>query len=351
MKDSYVFYMDKLQGAYLDTFKQIETYCGTQGMDAHTQEEKLMTLLDDFCMAQEQGKSVESIVGRDVERFCKNFCCDISWKHRLQHFLDYFYTMAKIDVVFCLLELVFDLADGKTPWQGESEMPMGSWLLAVLVVSVLSGVLNLAIAHWMFRIKGVPMKVQRFIFNGLPFILFFVLYMLIAGIELPIHCPTWVIFVICMVYIAAYRVGNRQRLRQEKKNKVSFWSLVERENDRELGDMLDKQLARKNARRARRGKPLISQAEFAAKLEKDCRMSQKLRWTYYVLPVVFTVGPLVASEFEGVIDMLLFAAIMLPMEVAIFRFFMKAEDSAQQSRMKWVEAHRGDTVTEREEEA
>ena len=69
MRDSYVFYVDKLEGEYRETFQGIEAYIIGISGDDDTKEEKMSTLLDLFLNAQEDGKPVQKLVGKNVKMF------------------------------------------------------------------------------------------------------------------------------------------------------------------------------------------------------------------------------------------------------------------------------------------
>ena len=51
MRDSYILYMDKLQGEYKEIFQQIDLYFSTQNVDEDTHEEYMGDLLDIFLLA------------------------------------------------------------------------------------------------------------------------------------------------------------------------------------------------------------------------------------------------------------------------------------------------------------
>lgn len=73
MRDSYVFYADRLTGEYKDAFAGVETYALSISIDEETQNEKLDELLDMFLSAQEAGTPLEKIIGNNMDRFCKNY--------------------------------------------------------------------------------------------------------------------------------------------------------------------------------------------------------------------------------------------------------------------------------------
>lgn len=65
MRDSFRLYQDKLQGEYKETFQQIDLYFSTQNVDEDTREEYMCDLLDVFLLAQDEGRPVEKITGKN----------------------------------------------------------------------------------------------------------------------------------------------------------------------------------------------------------------------------------------------------------------------------------------------
>lgn len=95
MRDYYTFYVEKLTGEYREAFRGVEAYAVGLSADDDTMEEKMNELLDLFLNAQEEGKPVQKLVGKNMEHFCDTYFSDITWKNRMQEFFD------RIKVVAC----------------------------------------------------------------------------------------------------------------------------------------------------------------------------------------------------------------------------------------------------------
>ena len=94
MKDSYVFYTDKLRGEYKDVFDQVEAYVNSLAVNGDAREERLGDFLDLLLSAQEAGRSVESVTGGDLRRFCESFCADFGPKNAFLQVLDLLKSLA-----------------------------------------------------------------------------------------------------------------------------------------------------------------------------------------------------------------------------------------------------------------
>ncbi|MBR4881999.1 MAG: DUF1048 domain-containing protein, partial [Clostridia bacterium] len=88
MRDSYVYYKEKLDDRFLSIFEKVELFVLSCGIDKVTAEDRLSELIDIFISAQEDGRSPQSIVGEDVKAFCKVFMAEYSWRSRILKILD-----------------------------------------------------------------------------------------------------------------------------------------------------------------------------------------------------------------------------------------------------------------------
>ena len=70
-KPSYQIEKNHLTGTYRDSFCQIEDYCKERGLSVKDRELFLKKLVRQFIQIQEEAKPVESIVGNNMQRFCR----------------------------------------------------------------------------------------------------------------------------------------------------------------------------------------------------------------------------------------------------------------------------------------
>lgn len=161
MKDSYAFYTDKLNEEYRPVFEQVEMYVMVQVVDEPTREERMSELLDSFLSAQEAGKSVQSVVGSDIERFCKTFVADFGLKNSLLSLLDSVKIFAWVFAVFSAMEIVLNLSAGRGVWTAQSTLDITGYFLALLVARVICWFVNRVLRQSMVRTKRVSMKTWR----------------------------------------------------------------------------------------------------------------------------------------------------------------------------------------------
>ncbi|MBQ7953177.1 MAG: DUF1048 domain-containing protein, partial [Clostridia bacterium] len=72
------------EGEYRETFDKIDMYVGAKQLRENTKEELMSNLLDIFLSAQEEGRPVEKLTGKNIEKFCKEFCAGFGLKARLR---------------------------------------------------------------------------------------------------------------------------------------------------------------------------------------------------------------------------------------------------------------------------
>lgn len=355
MKDSYVFYTDKLGGEYRKVFDQIELYVNTQQVDEPTKEERMNELLDIFLSAEEAGKPVERVVGNDIEAFCKAFCSEFDRSHRMLSFFDGLRSIAKTFVAVSLLDiafLFFDWLDGAEIdlLKSLTSLNTSGFLLALLLSATLGFLSNQIVRRIMFRRKRISMKVLRAIPLTVVVVAAFAsLALVFSDATNFITCPVWLIFAIGALYLAIYYPLSYKRLRRDKREKVRLSDMVKEEVDRTFPDEMEKKYARANARSIKRGKGELSIEAFLEKEEKDCRLSEKLRWLDYVLPLVITACCAIGSDFDGVFDFFIFVAIMLAIEYPLMLGFGKMTANGVKQRRAWIEAKRAELEGANEE--
>lgn len=101
---SYHAYKDKLNDEYAEAFTIIESYRYTKGIDEKLGDEWLMELMDNMLTAQEDGKSVESIVGNDISKFCDEFYNRYSGKDIVIGIIRKLYRISATILFFCLID-------------------------------------------------------------------------------------------------------------------------------------------------------------------------------------------------------------------------------------------------------
>lgn len=347
MKDSYYYYTDKLAGEYKAVFDQIDLYIGTEAPDDQAREERMGQLLDMFLTAQQTGKPVEKIVGKNIESFCKEFCADFNWKNQVWRILDSTKSLAKFLLVMAGIDFLFLLTDWLDGipvdfWNYDSGLNLGGYLLGLLIASVAGWVCNFLVRRLMFRIGKVSMRVLKAI-TWIFAIAIFVLMMALMGSEKTdvISYPVWVEAAVSCGYLILYRILNRKRSREDSRGKIKFSDLVEAEIENTFGDDMEKLYRKENRRSVKKGKGELSREAFLEKQEKRCRSRERSVWFYYVYPtlIVAVVFGFMALDggFEGPVDALIFLGIMLVMQQGLAMFFKKLDMKYTHNLRRWIE--------------
>ena len=328
MQDSYIFYMDKLEGSYQEAFAQVHGYMMAEYSDSDSIEEHMQELLDIFLIAQEEGKPVEKITGKDMETFCKKFCSCFGWKSKIYYALDGLKTMGWIALIYGIFDLICygeDMAAGTISiWNIPADWNWFGYLVGILCVVAINWIIGVLVRDMMFRLKKVSMKVLNAVSIGTFVIAFIVLFSFLMNDRLNIlQFPLWIQLAVSAVYLVFYYTFNHKRLAERKKNKVSFWQKV----TEDLPTEMDQE-------------------------EKECDKSQKLKWLYQLLPfamAILTVGGELAAGNRDAIDLTILAAVMLGVEGPLMYGLWKIVSAGIKTRRQWIEKERSNNVCSEEE--
>lgn len=357
MQDSYIFYMDKLEGSYQEAFAQVHGYMMAEYSDSDSIEEHMQELLDIFLIAQEEGKPVEKITGKDMETFCKKFCSCFGWKSKIYYALDGLKTMGWIALIYGIFDLICygeDMAAGTISiWNIPADWNWFGYLVGILCVVAINWIIGVLVRDMMFRLKKVSMKVLNAVSIGTFVIAFIVLFSFLMNDRLNIlQFPLWIQLAVSAVYLVFYYTFNHKRLAERKKNKVSFWQKVTEDLPTEMDKEMWKKYHKVNRRRIRRGKEPLDMEAFLDKEEKECDKSQKLKWLYQLLPfamAILTVGGELAAGNRDAIDLTILAAVMLGVEGPLMYGLWKIVSAGIKTRRQWIEKERSNNVCSEEE--
>ena len=349
MIDSYVLYADKLKGEYAETFKEIEFYCNTAGLDDDSREERLSELLDMFLNAQESGKSVKKIVGSDIAWFCKEFCSDIDFKSRLKvlaktikSLVWFMFVLAGLD----LITVICDIVNGyDVSLFTSSNTDVGKYTFGLIAMEVFAFLFNMLIIMIIHRFKKVPTKKQRIGFYILTGGLAIAGYILAMIFMPPIKFPTFVTFVLCGVYLAVYYkfIVNKDRV------KVSIFDRNE-QTQAEYNSTAINEFHRENEKRIKKGKAPKTPEEFVEKYRKLVKPSKLGKLSYIAYPLITVVACLLI-EFDTTFDMIIFAIILSVVELLFARFFYKIDTTMVANAKSFIEAWENDpTILEKKED-
>ena len=260
MRDSYVLYMDKLKGEYKETFQKINIYVVSQNVDTDTSETQMGELLDTFLLAQEEGRPVEKIVGNNLESFCKTFCSQFGWKNLIMNLLDRwkifawsFVVLGGIEIAFMIMDVISGLEVDF--WSYESVFNLTGYIIAGVIVIGIETIVNSITIKLLFKKKNAKnaMQIIKVIQIATIVICFIVVF---AFLQLDtfnfLKIPSWIFLVVGGIYLIAYYYFNRERVKERKNNKISFFGImkeeIEKDTDIEFQKEMQKMYEKKRAR-------------------------------------------------------------------------------------------------------
>lgn len=343
MKDSYVFYKDKLHGEYKVVFEQVEMYVITKNIDSNAVEERLGDLLDIFLSSQEAEKPVQKIVGTDPEQFCRAFCSDLGMKNRILNILDTFKTIAWLCFLvsgFDVLYLVFDAMETGILdiWHSTGSINIVMYLVVNLIAVILFMGTNSVIHRIMFRKKQISMKVFRTI-NWVEAGVSCIIIFLSVTVEDAgrFECPVWILLILSTAYLVLYYLLRGRHIRREK---IRFSELMEKDVKNEFDSVMEKQFEKVRKKQWKKGKGELSLEEFIENEEKSCERAEKLKLFYILLPPAVTVLTYIFTYlndgFETYMDAVIFVVIILAVEYAVLLGLWKIVKSGIKTRRAWV---------------
>ena len=343
MKDSYLFYKDKLQGEYKNAFEQVEMYVNSESIDELTREDRLGSLLDMLLSAQEAGRPVEKVVGRNIEEFCKMFCSDMGIKNKIWHAMDILKTIAIIELICAVLDL-FAVDWSKTDfWSMISTANASGYVFGFAACALIGYFTNFIVRFFMFKTQKLNMNLLKCIVDFMTGVSFAAAFVLLSSDKLNFFtCPLWAVMLVCAIYLVLYFILNHKRLREKKQPKIKFFDMVSEQSRVDYDSIMEKRYNTLNKRNLKKGKNALSMREFLDKEEKNCDKSDKMGWLFYGTPAVLVLAFLIDKDFDSTFDMLIFIALTFALEFAIMHFFFKITKQATKEKRAWIYAKRAE---------
>lgn len=329
MKQGYIMFEDKLNSEYKAAFEQVKMYSETHLIGEDVVDDMLMELLDHMLEAQEAGQPVSAVTGEDIYVFSKNFFSEYTARSRLHEIPGRIYKFAKIMFVLELVDLLI-LCEDKDGIMGVSDI--GGFMMGFVF-----GILFDAIVFFLIRpLVDKKKNVKPAVVNGIINALFIIALVLACIFQYSLKVQRWIPLLLTSVYICIFMIIRAVKnyktygsLREPKKDTISFGEGLAESMPDELPKEWLKQYRRKNKRRARQGKDLITNEEFMEELDR------RYDYKHQILENSVIMGSCALAAFivtaisdrdssESPMELVIFAFIELVIYCALWRFFMKS---------------------------
>lgn len=273
---SYQFNKENLKGEYLETFEHIESYCRTKLMSGQELEDRMGYLLDIFVTAQENNLPVSKITGGNVKDFCTAFMKDSRPAGLLNYIAELLKRISLVSVIVLVLSVLFNLMVGtENIWESVMKSSENAvWIIFGAASGVIGEIIsNTIIRSFIFKVKkyrAVYHKTVRGAVNAV------VIVGIIAAVmcKLKLNIPNGIIYVAGILYLLGfYIIRGVLNLKNGRKfffsgieyPRTSFSRIVVTGMVEEFRKMY----VNENKKRAKKGKPAMTEEEFNKKLEKE----------------------------------------------------------------------------------
>lgn len=188
-----------LTGAYNEAFSTAVQYAMTKGYTKEKINESMSDLYDLLLTAQEDGRPVEKVIGKDISYFCKNYFGKYSVSDFLKSTGEFIFRACIFLVIWELLNFVFYSGGFMAYMGGKADLtPYIFGLSIAIVTNVIS----------FFVVAPLTAKNRKVgdLSNVILCIAMFAAVFLSTEYKLPIdaNVKVWVLFVILVSYIAIY---------------------------------------------------------------------------------------------------------------------------------------------------
>lgn len=356
---SYQYYAQQLTGDYRAAFQKAEMYAELKGLGETTVDEAMMELVDALLEAQNAGKPVEKVLGRDMEKFCKDyFNRRVKIADRLRDLLKLLYRLGIVTLVIEGLALLGILTDGGWQELVSAKTDINGYLCGAMCGFLGSVITGCCLRPLMFRWK--KLSAGKYVFILCAVILLLSIPSFVWFHDRVVTVPMLPLFLIVLIYVLGFyahklygrykATGSIKKTPEEKADSVqgAFRQGLE-DGMKDVPRLMKTRFERINRRRARRHREPLTPEEFMCLLEKEFRRSKTLnRITALVFTLVCLAVWAVAElpRTEDILDSFLGLAVGIGCGLAVFWLvtgvFSQAE--AQQAELILKCREKGITV-------
>ncbi len=352
---------ERLSGEYRQIFEKAELYSDMNGIHDKVKVDKMMNLLDLLMTAEADGKSVDAVIGSDVERFCKDYFEDYDIRTQIRLIPEKLYSIA-LGLGFVLLVNILFLNEQETDLV-HMQSDFLPFVAGILIGNVLAVLYKYLLGPLIFRSKKVSTTVY--------YVLVLILY--VAGItaavlligDRNVMLPILPFLVGDVAYIAGYLIV-RSVIRYRDTGSIRKPKMVDREFefhpldvndnigpsiDQEVQEVLVKRFHKINKRRIKKNQTAMTTKEFIAKLRReDAKVRYMIRGLgifYIVIGVCFVADDVWLSGvgWGTLLSLVIFLVIFIPLFLVVRYFAMLGVRKRTEILAQWEE--NGVIITEK----
>ncbi len=349
-------YKEKLQPEYRDVFDKAEIYADLKDLIYEEQLEMLMDLLDLLLTAQEEGKSVEQVIGKDVERFCVSYFSGFTMKDQGKKVLKKVYQFMCGVLIIEILEMLVIMTDGGVSfWVSTTDI--SGYFYGILAGLGIYALANILLRPFMFRWNWLTYKRFSCIYM-VGTIMTLIGVCMICNHMVEIKVPIGVTMLVSGIYVFGYvlvrsiwRYRHHGSIRKEKNPWLPKKNMAQRIEE-QLPAEYSARFHKNNAKRVQQGKEPMTSEEYMELLKKEHKNSKIFGNIVTVVAVVLVLVVIVNVARDNTWqDTLFFCGVLAVASIPsmlLFRFGSWSDKKREELIQTCEE--KGITVLEYEEE-
>ncbi len=319
-----------LKGEYKEAFTKIDMFGSMGNVNMDIYEDRILNLYDMFVEAQEEGKPVEKIIGKDIEGFCKAYynCCEE--KKWYVDVLKRFCNIMTIIFVYCMLETLWVREDKIVFFEDRINiMPIVVGLIVGFILVGLGKLINKQVTFKKEKVNPAPYSILLLVVFVVG-VIFAPLFKDDINISLPLGVTTIVSGAITGIYlltIIIIKVANRDKnrlLKEEKEQRKEVLDEIEfRAGIKDVADGMVTRYNKKVKKHQKKGKT-YTYDEFIQSIRKEMKDEKQYNIIVGAILIIWAGINVVKCFFETEpIPYIVFTVIMIVAEIFIYKWFIK----------------------------
>ena len=325
---------EKFTGEYKRAFAKISMYGTMTPIDSAKYEDRVLNIYDVLLSAQNDGKPVEKIIGRDMEAFCKTYYANNGVGDWLGNILKRVFGVMLILVAYSLAELFMIITD-EADNVGFFDMRINAapFLIGVLVGLVVCGIEDIAKHRLLLRTDKIKNSV--YVVGALIVFAVCVAVGLVLFGNIDAKMPLWVMLTVSGGYsilyilfkgIMRYRENgtlkntdrlNRQELKEFNKELTLEYDI------RTSAEGMVEQFDKMKRKYAKKGKPEPQYKDFVKKMHDDHKMTRYIEVIFvFAIVAICAVNIALNIGSEDMAVAIIAAVVAAAVSLIIFRFAM-----------------------------